>query len=101
MVRTPNHVPKMLRMRGLVEMTGTPASTAYKQVNDGLLPKPIPLGGRNKGFPQDEIAAVMQARIAGKNDDFIRHLVKHLETHRQCEDVELLQQTQSAKQEDK
>ena len=99
MSRPTSHTNKMLRMRGLVEMTGTPASTAYEQINDGLLPKPVALGGRNKGFPEHEIAAVMKARIAGKSDDFVRYLVKHLEAQRHCDDAELLSHADSPKRE--
>lgn len=73
---------KILRMSGVKEMMGQARSTIYQQINDGLITHPVSLGGRNKGWPEVEIIAINAARIAGKSDDFIRALVKHLELAR-------------------
>jgi len=53
-------------------------STAFTQINEGLLPPSISLGQRSKGFIVSELDAVLSARIAGKSDEEIRGLVKSL-----------------------
>jgi prophage regulatory protein len=53
-------------------------TTVYDQVKHGLLPRPIKLTQRSSAWPEDEIAAVVAARIAGKSDAEIRSLVKSL-----------------------
>lgn len=73
---------KILRMRGVVDLTSYPRSTVYLKVKSGLLTPPISLGGVNKGWPEEEIKAINAARIAGKSDAFIRALVKQLESAR-------------------
>jgi prophage regulatory protein len=58
--------------------TGYSRSTIYLRIAQGLLVKPIRLGSRAVGFPAGEIAALNQARIAGKSDAELRALVQKL-----------------------
>ncbi|WP_211296778.1 helix-turn-helix transcriptional regulator [Malikia granosa] len=51
-------------------------------IKAGLLTKPVPIGPRALGWPDDEIRAINAARIAGKTDDEIRALVEHLQGQR-------------------
>lgn len=48
----------------------------------GLLTRPVPIGPRALGWPDDEIRAITAARIAGKTDDEIRVLVEQLHAQR-------------------
>ena len=50
----------------------------YDDIARGLFPRPIKFGARCAGWPDDEIDAVISARIAGEDDDAIRWLVKRL-----------------------
>jgi prophage regulatory protein len=96
-MKKPNY--KILRMRDVMDTTSYPRSTVYQKVNAGLLTRAVSLGGRNKGWPEDEIHAINAARIAGKSDDFVRCLVKHLEAQRLCDHSDLLQDIAPHKQE--
>lgn len=59
-------------------------STWLNWVRDGLAPRPIKLGVRSNAWPAHEIAALSQARIAGKSDDEIKSLVAELEAAREA-----------------
>lgn len=48
-------------------------------IKAGLLTKPVPIGPRALGWPDDEIRTINAARIAGKTDNEIRALVEHLQ----------------------
>ena len=62
----------------LPKYTGNAYSTNYADVKEGLLPPPVKTRGRSSGWVAREIAAVQQARIAGKSDTEIRFLVQRL-----------------------
>ena len=73
---------KILRFPDVKRGTGLSRSTIYLRITQGLWPKPINLGARAVGWPESEMEAVNAARIAGKNNDEIRELVKKLERSR-------------------
>jgi len=50
-------------------------TTLHNRMKNGLLPTPIPLGGRAVGWLRHEIDAVLAAMVAEKGDDYIRTLV--------------------------
>lgn len=52
-------------------------------VRAGLLTKPVQLGPRAVGWPDYEVRAINQARIAGKSEADIRALVTRLHAQRQ------------------
>ena len=62
--------------------TGLPRSTIYLRIQQGLLTKPISLGGRSVGWPASEISQINAARIAGKSNEEIKSLVDELENQR-------------------
>ena len=64
------------------ELANMSRSRFYRDVQLGLLTKPIKLGARAAGVPDYEIAALAQARIAGKTDDEIRALVQRMHAAR-------------------
>ncbi len=57
-------------------------STWLNWVRDGLAPIPIKLGARKNAWIASEIAALSQARIAGKSDEEIKKLVEQLHAAR-------------------
>ena len=64
------------------ELANMSRSRFYRDVQLGLLPTPIKLGLRAAGLPDYEVAAVAQARIAGKSDDDIKALVQRMHAAR-------------------
>ncbi|OQX19914.1 MAG: transcriptional regulator, partial [Desulfobulbaceae bacterium A2] len=51
-------------------------------ISQGLWTKPVSLGERSVGWPDNEVTAINEARIAGKSEEEIRALVIRLETAR-------------------
>ncbi len=68
----------ILRMRAVLDARGIEKSQQYLDVQNGLFTPPIKLGVKAIGWPQNEVAALNAARIAGKSNDQIRSLVQHL-----------------------
>lgn len=62
--------------------TGQAVSSTYADAKQGLLPPPVKIGKRASGWIAREVAAVQQARIAGKSEDEIRELVRQLVARR-------------------
>lgn len=58
-------------------------STLYLHVSQGILPKPISLSSRARGWPASEIDAIVAARIAGRSESEIKALVVSLTAARQ------------------
>ena len=57
-------------------------ASIYNLIRDGLWTKPVPIGQRSVGWPDDEVRALCAARIAGKTDNEIRALVNRLHSKR-------------------
>lgn len=66
------------RLPAVQHRSGLSRSTIYLRISQGLWTKPVSLGGRAIGWPDDEIDTLNAARIAGKTDDEIRQLVQSL-----------------------
>ena len=72
----------ILRQKQVEVQIGLPRSTMYLRIQEGTLTRPVKLGARAVGWPQNEIVAINIARIAGKSDEEIRLLVIQLEAAR-------------------
>lgn len=72
----------ILRLPSVKGATGYSRSTIYLRIAQGLWPKQVSLGARAVGWPAAEVDALNAARIAGKTDNQIRALVRHLESAR-------------------
>ncbi|ADL54762.1 helix-turn-helix transcriptional regulator [Gallionella capsiferriformans] len=70
------------RLKAVQALTGLARSTIYLRIKDGLWPRPISLGGRAVGWPENEISTINVARVAGKSDQDIREIVINLEAAR-------------------
>ncbi len=66
----------------LAEKGNASHATVYGEIHDGLFTVPVIIGRRAVGWPDHEVAAINQARIAGKSEDQIRDLVKKLHAAR-------------------
>jgi len=75
-------VHTILRLPAVKAESGASRSTIYLRIKQGLWTKPVKLGLRAIGWPSNEVAALLQARIAGFDDQSIRALVIKLEAAR-------------------
>ena len=69
---------EIIRLATVKEKTGLARSTLYLRIQQGLLTKPVSLGGKAVGWPLSEISQINNARIAGKSNKEIAALVQTL-----------------------
>lgn len=69
---------KILRLPDVCKAMGLARSTVYLRVSQGLLTKPISLGGKAVGWPYEEVEGIILARIYGKSNKEISLLVQRL-----------------------
>ena len=75
-------VNPLLRRPIVQKLTGDSRTTLYRKINRKLLTTPVQIGGGRVAWPQNEIVAINQARIAGKNENQIMALVIELQEAR-------------------
>jgi prophage regulatory protein len=59
----------ILRIPAVKSESGLSRSTIYLRISERLWTKPVALGPRAVGWPSDEVAALIAARIAGRTDE--------------------------------
>lgn len=57
-------------------------ASIYNNIKAGLFTRPVPIGARAVGWPDDEVDAINTARIGGADNDTIRMLVERLHDKR-------------------
>jgi prophage regulatory protein len=72
----------LVRLSDALKMCGLKRSTYYKQVEEGLWPKPVRLGLRASAWPVRELEIICKHRIAGAEDGEIRRIVSKLSEER-------------------
>ncbi|MEY5099194.1 MAG: hypothetical protein RJA36_1913 [Pseudomonadota bacterium] len=73
----------LIRLPAVKAQCGYPSDTSiYNNIRAGLFPRPVPIGARAVGWPDDEVDAINSARIAGADDDALRALVERLHAKR-------------------
>lgn len=72
----------ILRLPAVLKERGRSRSAHYQDIQQGLFTKPVSIGLRAVGWPENEVLALNAARIAGKSNDEIRQLVGKLEAAR-------------------
>ena len=76
------------RMEAVKAETGHKShASIYAAIREGLFTTGVAIGERSKGWPDYEVKAINQARIAGQSDEQIKALVKRLHAKR----IELVQ----------
>ena len=70
--------PTLLRIGPVLARYGGARPTLYEHMADGLFPRPIKLGPKFVAWPENEVSAVIAARIAGKSAEAVRALVAEL-----------------------
>ena len=63
----PTYPVKMLRCREVVALRGGSRSKLYADVKAGRFPPPVRLGQRAVGWPETDVLAEQQARIAERD----------------------------------
>ena len=80
----------ILRMEAVKAETGHRShASIYSSVRLGLFTKPVQIGPRAVGWPDDEVKAINAARIAGKSETDIKALVNRLHAKRDQLDLAL------------
>ncbi|MBK8161808.1 MAG: AlpA family phage regulatory protein [Gammaproteobacteria bacterium] len=69
---------RILREPATCNKVGRARSTVRKDIQKGVFPPPISLGPRCSGWPEHEVDAVLEARIAGKSEEEVHALVRRL-----------------------
>jgi len=72
----------ILRLPEVLRKRGRSRSAHYRDIEDGLFPKPVHIGEHSIGWPEHEVQTINAARIAGKTDEEIKTLVATLEKAR-------------------
>lgn len=78
----PPAIDSLVRLPVVKQATGKSRTTIYRDIEKGLMTRPVKIGGGRSAWPQSEIVAINQARIAGKADDEIKTLIVSLEAAR-------------------
>ena len=74
----------ILRLPSVKAETGHRSDASiYNAIREGLFTQGVAIGQRARGWPDYEVKAINQARIAGKSDAEIRELVTVLHAKRQ------------------
>lgn len=74
---------KFLRIDDVRGITGFRSnSSIYQRMRAGLWTKPIHISGRASVWPEDEVAALTNAALAGYSEDDTRELVAKLHEQR-------------------
>lgn len=68
----------ILRRPEVLKLFGISKTNLQTQINEGILPPPICLGDRAKGWVSLETNALLSAMVAGKSKSERRALVSHL-----------------------
>lgn len=58
---------RILRRREVESRTGLPTSTLYDYMADGRFPRPVKLGPRAVGWPEEAVDRWIEDRIASAN----------------------------------
>jgi prophage regulatory protein len=68
----------VLRLPAVIQRMGRSRSSIYQDIDRGVFLKPIKLGLRSVGWLTSEVDTLIEARIAGLDEDEIRDLVELL-----------------------
>jgi prophage regulatory protein len=72
----------ILRLPAVLALRARGKSSHYSDIKAGLFTEPVEIGPRARGWPEDEVAAINAARIAGRSEQEIRELVAQLQAAR-------------------
>lgn len=73
---------RLARLRSALTVTGQTRSPFYASIQQGTMTRPVKIGPRAAAWPEHELQAIVQARIAGASDADLRKLVDKLHAQR-------------------
>jgi prophage regulatory protein len=73
---------EMLKLGKVAERIRGCKNTARNRVKEGLLTRPVKFGPSISVWPEEEVDAIVNARIAGADDAEVRELVAQLHARR-------------------
>jgi prophage regulatory protein len=85
-----------LRRPAVEQLTGKSRTALYRYIRKGLFTKSVPIGGDRVAWSASEVAAINQARKAGKSEEEIKKLVAELEAARTAENSAVTELTLGA-----
>jgi len=59
---------RFIRRRTVEDRTGLSRSTIYQMMKEGRFPKPVRIGGRAVAWPETEVDAWIDARLAERGE---------------------------------
>lgn len=73
----------ILRLPEVMRLMGYRAhASIYNAINDGIFTKPVAIGERAVGWPDEEVLRIYRARIAGFDKAQLKELVARLHADR-------------------
>ena len=73
----------LLKIKEIMQRFGWCKQTIYNRIKKGLFIQPVHTGVNSSRWPSNEVDRIQAAYIAGKDDEYIRTLVKQLMLERQ------------------
>lgn len=73
---------KFMRLAAVLDARARSNSSHYEDIADGTFVPPVRIGPRAKAYLDNEVEAIIRARLAGKSDAEIRELVQRLVAER-------------------
>ncbi|MDR2875424.1 MAG: AlpA family phage regulatory protein [Methylobacillus sp.] len=73
---------RLLKLPEVLIVTGLKKSAVYSKLKDGTFPQSIQLGTRCVAWPSQDVAAWVDAAVAGFSDSELRTLVSRLHQQR-------------------
>lgn len=62
-----NVMNRMLPIDGVIKITGLSRRTVYSEIAEGRFPRPVQLTARRVAWPEDEIKAWLDERVAARD----------------------------------
>lgn len=81
---------RMVRRAEVRTILGESNTQLYEKIKQGLMVRPVLIGGRAVAWPSDELQAIVRGRRAGLNDAELRTMVSGLHERRESLRAELL-----------
>lgn len=74
--------PKLIRLSEVLDRYPVSRSTLYKQIKQGVFPRPIQISDRSVAWIESEISQILFAKIQDRGTEDTRRLVSALENER-------------------
>ena len=73
---------KLMRLPQVLDRYPVSRSTLYKQIRQGVFPKPVQISDKSVAWIESEISRILDAKIQGQEIEETRRLVSALDNER-------------------